>query len=691
MLRKVNDLIDKAESGRRKRPIRFMVIVYGVLWLLLCLVLTSVLGKPYMQRKTAEIEKYWNDTFQRVMRDFEVKASQPDFRFADNKDYFAYKMAMLEDCLEVSDNGAYGLFQTQLYDQDAILDVYYQHLSGYEFKYGSVSGALEQIEKNTVNLRDVDKVILEAYYADEKERGRAYWEDCHLTWGTCSAEKYQIVLEEVEKLKAEGYEVFQKAESRLTSYRNASDSFDWSLSFWVQDEIDDEGSGYLPETEEFYINEEHEFIPKTVVVWYKKPSEEKYHAHRVTCYEGDCPDGYRYVKTGLSATRIPNFSEGRCDLISEVELLTKGAENYGNRLTYAYWERMAKALYLNPGDQAIFTLDLMLPTWNSGEKPIASRYEYFFTWYRDNFDQPFLDVTNNSFAYAVRFDGSTSDGYKFGLSKPFSYFSGDIYVNYYNSVNNEYTGEQIRVFVSCVIPGIFRWMAKEFLLKMLWVYLGILLFFAALGWWNYKRLYTIRGKNLFYRTLLKTMEQDPNASQMDMEGYSENLKETIHPEELEAYVEQPIFLSELVKAAVERNRELLMEKNTPILFSGETLLTGDTEIWSLVVDKLIVNAVKNSFENGQIEVVGTKYSFSVIHSAKQSYGKHLKHLLDPWEMEDESGATGEDRGLELAMANGIVQGHGGRIRLSYDKMTKKFISEVRPKKVWKRTNGEDEE
>lgn len=709
MLKKANDMVDRSGSGNRKNPILRMAVGYSVLWLLLCLLLTSVLGRMYMEKKAAETEKSLNDKFQDTMRDFEVKASRPDFRFADNKDYFTYKMAMLEDRLEIISEHPYGLFQTQLFDADAIDDIYYREITGHRFTYNDPQGALAQINKNTVNLRDNDTVILEAYYAEDKKGDYLNWDECDLIWGSCSADYYQIVLDEIERLRSEGYEVGKRAESRLTSLREFS-IFDWNLASWIESGLgDDDQNGYSPETEEFYINEEHSFIPKTVVIWYKDPKEEKYHAKRVSCYEGGCPDGYRYIKTGVSATIIPQYPEGHCSFVSEKDLLSKGAENYGNRLTYAYWDRMAKALYLDPGNSACFSADLIEPKWVTGKKPKSNTYDIFYSWYKENFDKPHIDRSKNSFAYAVRHDGTTSDEPNYGRSKPFAYFSGDLYVNYYNCVNNEYTGEQIRVLISCVLPGANRWLAKEFLAGMIWAYLGILLFFALLGWRNYRRLYSNNAKSQFYKSLVNSMAHDLKSPLMVMQGYCENLKENVHTEKKDYYADQVlsniqylntlmdknlyyarkrelpaeeendtcIFLSNLVEASVERNHDLLENKNIKVLLAGETLLRGDTETLGLVVENLIGNAIKYSPAGGEIEITASDFGFSVSNTATLSYGKSLQQLLIPLEMGDESRAAGQGTGLGLSIANGIMQGYGGRLKLSYDKETKRFTCLVK--------------
>lgn len=349
--------------------------------------------------------------------------------------------------------------------------------------------------------------------------------------------------------------------------------------------------------------------------------------------------------------------EGMCRLLSSTELLKKGAEHYGSRFSTIYIGRLMDPLKSEDLDGEKLNVDLL-----------ASR-----------------QGNVGDFASILR---------------------GDIYVNYYNVIPNSYSGEKIQIIVSCVIPGALSESGTSYLVRMLWVYLGIFLFFAAIIWVNYKRVHSAQAKSIFYRSLVNSMAHDLKSPLMVMQGYCENLKENVHTEKKDYYADQvlsniqylstlmdrnlyhsrkredlaevttpgtpPIYLTELVNAAIERNQDRLQEKNIHVIINGETSLAGDRETLSLVVENIIGNAAKYTPENGTIEITGTDYAFFVSNTAELSYGKNLQQLLNPLEMGDESRTAGSGTGLGLAIANGIIQGYGGKIKLSYDKKLKRF-------------------
>ena len=271
---------------------------------------------------------------------------------------------------------------------------------------------------------------------------------------------------------------------------------------------------YYPRTDEIYINEKHEFIPKTVTILYRKNKKSEVEFKKIDCYDGDIPEGYVYrdIANEISSaygewrTFFPEFTKS--GTTSEVGLLTEGAERYCNSLTLKYWDRMAEALYLYTDDKSDVSVDLMERKWGTGKKPNKSDYGIFYDWYQKEIDDSlaFIHMYNDiSFWY---FHGSVPDEPKKGSVKPFSKFRGDIFINYHNTVNNEFSGERIQIAISCIIPGGISGAAQMFFFKMIWLYLGILLFFAFLGWWNYRRIYSIRGKNQFYRSLVNSMAHD---------------------------------------------------------------------------------------------------------------------------------------------------------------------------------------
>ncbi len=719
MIKKVKKIFKWVKAKREKRPVRFMIIGYVMIWLVLSLVLTVLLGRYHMNLAARNMESKWSKAFLEATQEMEKETDKPDFYFRDNRTFFTCYLTRLQEILGYSDHTSapYGLFQAQLMDINEVSQKYYAHIGREQFpEYWlneKTNSPEEDLALGIVDLRNSDVAVLEYITKSTDEWGRKHW-DTH--YATCPIQYYDKVFEEIDRLRAQGKVVSDSTKSRLEEVREEVEQDQTSYS-WYSFSTTDEGmrKGYPVQTVEFYVNDKHEFIPKTVKIWYKEPEDNKFTEKTIDCYEGDAPDGDEFQKTyelkkEVSSTNLSPRSTYLCRLLTEVEFFREGAENYYECLPELYWDRMARALYLDVDDSSRLSADLIEPRWGTGRKPT----DYFAVWYTKELEPNCaLDFSNNSFSYLMNINKGTYDGEhpKHGISKPFSFFHGDLYVNYYNIVRNTYTGERMQIIVSCVVPGALAGEAKAFFLSMIWLYLVSFLFFAWLARINYKRFYSAQAKNNFYKSLVNSMAHDLKTPLMVMQGYCENLKENVRSEKKDYYADQvlnniqylntlmdknlyhsrkrealeqgsfaettPIYLSQLVTDAVERNRDRLQEKNIAVFFSGETSMMGDRETLSLVVENLIGNAVKYSPENESIEIIGTEYAFIVSNIATLTYGKDLQQLLVPLEMGDESRTAGQGTGLGLSIANGIMQGYGGRLKLSYDKETKRFTCMVK--------------
>ena len=136
------------------------------------------------------------------------------------------------------------------------------------------------------------------------------------------------------------------------------------------------------------------------------------------------------------------------------------------------------------------------------------------------------------------------------------------------------------------------------------------------------------------------------------------------------------YLSELVDKAEKRYEERLLEKNLKISKTGETAFDVEPDLMSLIIDNLITNAIKYSIEGETIDVIGKDSSFIIRNKAELTYNRSLRHLLEPLEMADSSRTAGKGTGLGLSIANGIVSERGWRMKLSYDKKKKIFAVKV---------------
>lgn len=316
-------------------------------------------------------------------------------------------------------------------------------------------------------------------------------------------------------------------------------------------------------------------------------------------------------------------------------------------------------------------------------------------------DDPSAFGFGNYEVLQLKKDGNPYSGFKV----PFSELKGDLSLEYYNILGGA-DGEKLRVMFFCIIKnGLGREM-EEFYRSMLPVYIGLAVFFLFLAWYWLKHFYSLEGKSRFHKSLINSMAHDLKTPLMIMQGFSENLKDDIHREKHGYYAEQivenaeylnglinknldvsnkaatdldkneTVHLSELVKKAEKRYKERLEDKNLKIKQEGVSFLEGDPEIIGIMMDNLISNAIKYSFDGETIEVFGDIKYFTIKNKAELHYNKNLKHLLDPLEMGDESRTAGSGTGLGLSIANGIAQECGWRLKLSYDRVNKIFTCKV---------------
>ncbi|MCR4991692.1 MAG: HAMP domain-containing histidine kinase [Lachnospiraceae bacterium] len=290
-------------------------------------------------------------------------------------------------------------------------------------------------------------------------------------------------------------------------------------------------------------------------------------------------------------------------------------------------------------------------------------------------------------------------------TKTFSVFNTDMCITYIDDIPAA-NSKHIRLFMFYSLKDCLQVYRRDFFKSMLWYYLGFALFFALLAWYNYRRFYSLQGKNRFHKSLINSMAHDLKSPLMVMQGFSENLKENVHSEKKEYYSEEifnnvqylnglidknlsfskkndfesadedNVYLSDLVDRTVARYKEKMDEKNLKVRMKGDSFLKGDPDILGLILDNLISNAIKYTLDGEVIDVVGKNRSFSVGNKAILHYKKNLQHLLDPLEMGEESRTAGAGTGLGLSIANGIVQERGCHMKLSYNKKTKYFVCKV---------------
>lgn len=291
------------------------------------------------------------------------------------------------------------------------------------------------------------------------------------------------------------------------------------------------------------------------------------------------------------------------------------------------------------------------------------------------------------------------------IDKPFGYFPGDVAAAYSEHFTDA-AGNESTMRVNAYLTGMLADQKGEVIARLLVYYIVLALLIALIAFIRYRRLYSLRAKNQFHKSLINSMAHDLKTPLMIMQGFSENLAENVHEEKREYYAAQiqenisrlnglidknldlavrgeneirniGFFVMDLVNDSEKRLGELLEQKKLTLKKIGDTRMHGDPELMQTVVDNLIGNAVKYAPEGDTITVYGDTYTFRVTNRASLTYGKNINQLLEPLEMGEESRTSGQGTGLGLSIANGIVREHGFRMKLSYDRKNHEFTCMIR--------------
>ena len=79
-----------------------MIIGFVMIWFVLCLVLTVLLGRYHMDLAARNMESKWSKAFQEATQEMEKEADKPDFYFRDNRTFFTCYLTRLQEILGYS-------------------------------------------------------------------------------------------------------------------------------------------------------------------------------------------------------------------------------------------------------------------------------------------------------------------------------------------------------------------------------------------------------------------------------------------------------------------------------------------------------------------------------------------------------------------------------------------------------------
>lgn len=624
-------MFKRIKELNRKHPVATVIPIFLLLYLLSCAMLTVWLGQDVVEvsviNKSAHIRESIEQEMEAMRKNLRSSGSGTDNRLM-IKDYMD---SLLSNIQYYTEGEVYGYWRVESYNE------------------GNKDNLILSSEPDVE-----DTVILQLF----EEDGVTYLECPYHFYFSSS------VRDAIEYLREQGYFVSDYFGLYLTEgYRNGNEFRPVTVKIIA---IDLMGSNRSLEVE-------------------------------VRCTHGNDSITYEPTENDIELKNLSKETNGiilpsrNCslELLTESEMITKCLDGYG--------------------DKAAREFTYFCYSWDAWELP-DDREEYFILEPLENrflaFDDPSEFGFNNYKVLVLKKDGTNPYS---GFKVPFSDLKGNLYFGYINTLKGA-NGENLKVMFFGIIEKGLEKKLKDFYSSMIPLYIVLAVFFLFLAWYWSKRFYSLEGKSRFHRSLINSMAHDLKTPLMIMQGFSENLKDNIRQEKHGYYADQivenaeylerlinknievsnksdtdpdkkeVVHLSELVKKAESRYKERLEDKNLKIKQKGASFLEGDPEIIGILVDNLISNAIKYSFEDETIEVFGDIRYFTIKNKAELHYKKNLKHLLDPLEMGDESRTAKSGTGLGLSIANDIAHVCGWKMKILYDRKSKEFTCKVHLRK-----------
>lgn len=207
----------------------------------------------------------------------------------------------------------------------------------------------------------------------------------------------------------------------------------------------------------------------------------------------------------------------------------------------------------------------------------------------------------------------------------------------------------------------------------------------------------------YTRTLMNSMAHDLKTPLTVIGGFAENLKEGTHPEKQEYYLEEiqnntrymsaiisenlelfqmendgiaeqkvPLDLVELCQKQFEVHGSVLEERKLSVTYGGTYKIKGNEKWMERAMDNLVTNCLKYTSEGGRVEVMGKTHTFTIINTTDMVYSGRLKRLWQPFVMGEESRTGRKGTGLGLSIVHTVLERHGIRHYLRYDKKKHTF-------------------
>ena len=235
------------------------------------------------------------------------------------------------------------------------------------------------------------------------------------------------------------------------------------------------------------------------------------------------------------------------------------------------------------------------------------------------------------------------------------------------------------------------WKVCGWVLALMWgigavIFLGDSWFEADRAYRQYSTQYEM---DAYRRHMTAALAHDLKTPLAAIMGYSVNLKENIHSEKKDYYLDSVIenvqYMNDIISSTLElakveehtRNlnktsmepvsiaKELLAkysvsleERGIKVEISGNGQVTGDKNLLSRAIDNLLSNAVKYTPDNGKILIKADKTSFSIANTCDKNLAGNTEDFCKAFAKSDDSRSDRKGSGIGLTIVRNIVVLHG---------------------------------
>lgn len=245
-----------------------------------------------------------------------------------------------------------------------------------------------------------------------------------------------------------------------------------------------------------------------------------------------------------------------------------------------------------------------------------------------------------------------------------------------------------------------------------WIYLGygvifLLTILIAVGksYRKYTAAMTQYQIDTYRRETTNAMAHDLKSPLTAVYGFAENLKNHVHVEKQDYYVDaiienvqymdhlidhilelskaesmisttkkEEVDLKPLLQGQIDKQMALIKERKLEVNLSGSGSICADELSMTQIADNLISNAVKYTKQGGQIKVSVTEKGFKVVNEMDGELEIPVDEIWKPFIKGDDSRSGRQGTGIGLTIVKNLVEQQGFHLWLKVEEDT--FVAEI---------------